>query len=190
MTVDSEQKLSRREVHYDSFDDLLDDAERLAAGRYQQIGNWSLGPILKHLATAMDGSIDGMPLKVPWFLKLLRPVIKPRFLKGPFPSGFQLNKEAAAVLVADPSTTVREGMDAVREGWSVLGPELMPAWVGEQPGTRPWAWWQFDAPDERRRRPDKCEWAETEAEYLDRHDLWWPGEREQLQHDAGEAVPA
>lgn len=85
-------------------------------------------------------------------------------------------------------------MDLARTCWDDIGPLLMAEWVGTRPGTRPWAWWQFDAPDERRRRPGPNgvgEWAETEDEFLDRHGLWWNGEREQLQHDAGgEAVPA
>ena len=124
MAVETKQKLARREVHYDSFQDFLDDAQRLASGQYRQIGNWSLGGILKHLANAMNSSIDGLDsMKVPWFLKLLRPIVKRRFLKGPFPSGFQLNKEAAAVLVADPSTTVEEGMTAVRDAIDRLGRE-------------------------------------------------------------------
>jgi hypothetical protein len=38
------------------------------------------------------------------------------------------------------------------------------------PGTRPWAWWEFDAPETR--RDD-----EAEDEYLDRHGLWLTGER-------------
>ena len=83
---------------------------------------------------------------------------------------------------------------AVRAAWSGLGPELMAAWVGEKPGTRPWGFWQFDAPDERRRRtgPNGVgEWAETEAEYLDRHpDLWWTGERERWRTDAERAADA
>ena len=123
MAVDTQEKLARRKLHYDSFEDLLNDAGRLASGKYHQIGNWSLGRMLKHLANAMHSSIDGVDMKVPWFLKLLRPLIKRRFIKGPFPSGFQLNKEAAAVLVAEPSTTVEEGTTALREAIDRLGRE-------------------------------------------------------------------
>ena len=47
----------RREVHYDTFDDALADAERLAAGDVRTLGNWSYGQILKHLAMAV-GQIE------------------------------------------------------------------------------------------------------------------------------------
>lgn len=39
-----------------------------------------------------------------------------------------------------------------------------------EPGTRPWAWWQFDAPEP---LPE----GEDEVDYLARHALLFPGER-------------
>jgi hypothetical protein len=41
------------------------------------------------------------------------------------------------------------------------------------PGTRPWAWWHLED------HPPRAE-GEAEAEYLTRHDLWLPGERQQF----------
>lgn len=38
-----------------------------------------------------------------------------------------------------------------REAWEELRDELMKAWIAEDPCTRPWAWWAFDAPERRRR---------------------------------------
>ena len=32
------------------------------------------------------------------------------------------------------------------EAWQSLRPTVLPAWAGKHPGTRPWAWWLFDAP--------------------------------------------
>jgi hypothetical protein len=43
--------------------------------------------------------------------------------------------------------------DALRAGWEILRGELLPKWIAEHPGTRPYAWWLFDAP-ERRQRTD------------------------------------
>lgn len=43
--------------------------------------------------------------------------------------------------------------EAMRKGWDELRADLLPAWIDEHPGTRPYAWWEFDAP-ERRRRTD------------------------------------
>lgn len=43
--------------------------------------------------------------------------------------------------------------DAMRAAWEILRGELLPAWIAEHPGSRPFAWWKFDAP-ERRQRTD------------------------------------
>ena len=43
--------------------------------------------------------------------------------------------------------------DAMRIGWNILRAELLPRWIAEHPGHRPYAWWVFDAP-ERRQRTD------------------------------------
>ena len=36
--------------------------------------------------------------------------------------------------------------DALRPEWEKLRDVLLPQFVREHPGTRPWAWWAFDAP--------------------------------------------
>jgi hypothetical protein len=40
---------------------------------------------------------------------------------------------------------------AMRHAWDSLRDELLQQWIAEHPGTRPWAWWKFDAPELRRR---------------------------------------
>lgn len=40
---------------------------------------------------------------------------------------------------------------AVKKVWKALGAELLERWIAENPGTRPFAWWLFDAPEPRRR---------------------------------------
>jgi len=54
--------------------------------------------------------------------------------------------------------------------WNVVRGDELPRWIKERPGTRPYAWWCFDAPE---RRPD----GESEAAYLERHGLLTAGER-------------
>lgn len=55
--------------------------------------------------------------------------------------------------------------------WEQQRDTLLAAWVQERPGTRPWAWWCFDAPED---RPE----GESELAYLARLGLLTPGERE------------
>ena len=41
--------------------------------------------------------------------------------------------------------------DAAKVAWELLRDTLLPRWIKERPGTRPAAWWLFDAPDPKRR---------------------------------------
>ena len=40
---------------------------------------------------------------------------------------------------------------SMQEGWESLRAEILPEWIREHPGRRPYAWWRFDAPEPRRR---------------------------------------
>jgi len=89
--------------------------------------------------------------------------------------------------------------------WQVVGAALTADWVAEHPGSRPFAWWLFQAPELRRERPGRVaalckqfgwqsvpadfrgprygmanprfpELYETETEYLARLNLLLPGE--------------
>jgi len=93
----------RRQVHYTSFDEVLADAERLVRAGALTTGNWSLDQILGHLAVAMEKSIDGLPGKHPWYVRLLgRYIIKPRILKHGMKPGFKLPLEAEEWAVPAP----------------------------------------------------------------------------------------
>lgn len=55
-----------------------------------------------------------------------------------------------------------------RAVWEKYGPSLLARWIEEHPGTRPWAWWAYDAPAELRRR---VQVPEEELSEYDRHHL-------------------
>lgn len=83
--------------------------------------------------------------------------------------------------------------------WQAYGDEVLADWIVEHPGTRPAAWWKLEAPEPRRRVDGGQErhnvklsfglpnvftcaddWSaeyESEADYLARHDLLTPTER-------------
>lgn len=116
MAVVTKKVTNRREVHYDTIDDLLEDAQRLAASEVETVGNWSLGQILKHLGTAFHIGIDGAPLRPSWFVRTVaRMFLKKRFLTKPLPAGFQLPATAAKKLVAPDTTTTEEGLDYLQK---------------------------------------------------------------------------
>jgi hypothetical protein len=39
-------------------------------------------------------------------------------------------------------------LDRLREAWEKVKTEILPEWIRKHPGTRPAAWWEFDAPQE------------------------------------------
>jgi hypothetical protein len=93
---------SRRPVRYNSFDDVLADAERAVQGKAETTGNWSLGRILEHLAIANEKSIDGFGFQAPLPVRMVAGTfLKKRILKQGLKPGFQLPKRGAQVLVPD-----------------------------------------------------------------------------------------
>src|SRR5262245_35613410 len=89
---------ARREIHYASLDELQADAERLAGGNFQTLGNWSYPQILDHLARSMAASLDGFGFKAPWWARtLIAPLAKNSFLTKPMRAGFKLPARAASL---------------------------------------------------------------------------------------------
>ena len=86
-----------------------------------------------------------------------------------------------------------------REAWRLHGAEITAAFIAEHPGRRPAGWWQFEAPALRQRRDGQAHigdhgvtWrgvpigldyhpeCESELQFLHRHELLTPAEKELL----------
>src|SRR5689334_7046407 len=92
--VDTGAVKGRRDVHFNSLDELLLDAEKLAASpTTRTLGNWPLGQLITHLAHTMNHSIDGIAFRAPWYLRVFGWFIKGRVLRNCMPAGFNLPKE-------------------------------------------------------------------------------------------------
>jgi hypothetical protein len=90
----------RRRVRYNSLDEVVADASRAVAASSATTGNWSLGQIIEHLATAHDKFIDGFGFTAPWPMQTLGHLFfKKRILTKGMTPGFKLNSKAAAILV-------------------------------------------------------------------------------------------
>jgi Protein of unknown function (DUF1569) len=98
MAVDTRNTKGRRTLHFDNYQQLLDEVHTLAAVPTRQLGNWSLGQILQHLAKAMNMAIDGPPFKVAFILRVLGPFFKNRVISRPMSSGFRLPKNGAVLI--------------------------------------------------------------------------------------------
>lgn len=102
MEIDTAKVTGRRNVSYSSFTELLADAERLNTGPIQQLGNWTPGQIYRHLALTLNGSVDGLKIVFPWYLRLGARLFKPWILKGSMPAGVKLPARGGEVL--EPGT--------------------------------------------------------------------------------------
>lgn len=142
-TSHARSALQRRRLRFHSFDEALADARRLHQGRYETLGNWSLGRALGHLGQAMHASVEGGTFKVAWWLKIAgRLVLKPMMTRWKFPSGFKLPRRAEAILVPEPDISFEEGMARFESGIErlktstqrgahpVLGPMNVDQWNG------------------------------------------------------------
>jgi Protein of unknown function (DUF1569) len=127
MTVDTKTVQGRRELRFTSIADVIADAERLAAYPDTKIlGNWPLSQLFTHLATAVNGSIDGMPFKAPWFIRLLGPFIKGRVLRNKMSPGLNLSRETEAGFFPAVSSQ-QEALQRLRTAVGRLEKERMTA---------------------------------------------------------------
>jgi hypothetical protein len=114
MTVNTKKVANRRQLHFDRIEDILADVEQLNRGKVKTLGNWSGGQILVHLAGVMNGSIDGIHLRLAWPIRFFGRLLKRRILSKPMPAGFKLKGRAAAALVP-PQTSWQDGVDVIRK---------------------------------------------------------------------------
>lgn len=87
---------NRRKLRFETFDDVIRDAEALAAaeraGTLRPLGNWTLGQALGHVASWARYPLDGYPdmAQPPWLLRMLVPLMKGRFLNKGLPAGVRI----------------------------------------------------------------------------------------------------
>lgn len=112
--VDTKKVTSRRKLRFETLDEVLVEAERLARMPIRLLGNWSYGQILEHLATAIDHYYTGLPVKPSWFMRrIMLPLLKNNLLTKGMPAGIPLPKDAAA-LVPDP-TEIQPALEHLRK---------------------------------------------------------------------------
>lgn len=107
--VKTKAVVGRRTVRYESLTDFLEDAERLANCEVRLLGNWSQGQIYRHLAQALDISIDGADLMPAPMRLMLNLFFKKKFLNNTIPAGFK-----APAKFVPGKTSVEDGLAALR----------------------------------------------------------------------------
>jgi hypothetical protein len=112
--VKTSKVAGRRELHFTSLDDILADAQRLAAGPVRQLGNWSLGQATTHLARTMKMSLDGVQFRAPWYIRMVAPLIKKKMLRDTMRPGFKLPSPAADELIPAGEVSIVQGLTELR----------------------------------------------------------------------------
>lgn len=114
LAVKTTKVQGRRRLNFRSFDELLEDAERVAAGPVKVLGNWSPGQNFKHLATTCHASIDGYPMTFPWYMRAVGYLIrKPLLSSMQMPAGISIPSKEAASLIPAPISS-EEGLAELR----------------------------------------------------------------------------
>jgi hypothetical protein len=86
---------ARRNLSFDSLDRVMPDVDRLLEG-HKTVGNWTLGQICNHLAGAVRFSVEGMPFRFPWIMRVaVAPMVKGSlFRTGKMREGIKLPARA------------------------------------------------------------------------------------------------
>ncbi len=114
MSINTKTVRGRRRLRFASFDELLVEAERLAAApQVRMLGNWPFDRLLIHLAAAVHGSIDGIDETVPGVIRYFGPLLKHWGLRRGFPAGFRLPKGFEAK-VFPPGPATAEALQLLR----------------------------------------------------------------------------
>jgi hypothetical protein len=104
MRVDT-AKASRRRLRFASVDHAIAEADRLvaaaAANRLTLAGNWTLGQILNHLAAWAEFAYTGVPLKIPFIVRLLARPLRGRILRKGFSAGRNIPNVKGGTLATD-----------------------------------------------------------------------------------------
>jgi hypothetical protein len=115
--VDTGKVAGRRELRFESLDEVLAEVDRLAeaerAGRLRRLGNWTLGQTLGHLASWAEYGYTGAPLKPPFFIKWLLRLRKRKFLYGPMRAGVKIPGVEGGTLATEP-LPLEEGLERLR----------------------------------------------------------------------------
>ncbi len=115
MPVDVKAVANRRRVHYDALQDLLEDAEQLGMGEVRALGNRSFVQILQHLTFAMNGSIDGSSLQIPWPIRKVARLMRQRILAGGLTPGFKLSPANDARAWSEIDIGVPAALEGLRQ---------------------------------------------------------------------------
>ncbi len=131
LTLDhSRMNNNRRKLRFNSLEEVLDEAHRIAHAPHVAVGKWSAGQIFQHLAKAYLSSVDESKAKLPLPNRLVAKLLKPILLRYGLPSGVQIepiSEVAAREFLPAENVATEEGLRQLQEATRRLSPEAMTA---------------------------------------------------------------
>jgi hypothetical protein len=109
-------QIARRRLRFESLEDLLREAEQMAARPHRTTGKWTYGQILQHLAKGGDACFDGFGgFRAPWWARwFIAPVMKKRFLTQTMRAGINVPLSETTLMPA-ASISIEEALAHLRK---------------------------------------------------------------------------
>jgi len=127
MSIDTCNVPDRRMLKFSKLSDVIAEADRLLhaerAGKVKQLGNWTLGQALGHLAAWAEYSYTGAPLKPPFFIRWMLRMQKNKFLYSPMRAGVKIPRVAGGTLGTEMMST-EDGLTRMRAAFERLEREM------------------------------------------------------------------
>jgi uncharacterized protein DUF1569 len=125
--IETGKVAGRRILRFETVDQALEEAERLAAAerasRLTQLGNWTLGQALGHVAAWAEFGYTQFPLKTPLIIRLILRLQKKKFLYGQMPAGVRIPGVKGGTLATELMPT-DEGLARLRTVFERLKREV------------------------------------------------------------------
>ncbi len=110
-----------RKLRYTTLAQAMQEAERVAAielkepGRVTNSGRFSVGQVYDHLAKAIDMTTGHLEsFSVPWYAKIIGPLIRPIMVNRPTPRGIKLPSGAQWILWSRENVPLESALEHLR----------------------------------------------------------------------------
>lgn len=108
-------KPTRRKLRFNTLDEALADAHRLANSTIKAHGQWTPGQVVGHVARAINGSIDGVAFRAPLPLRIVGRVIRNIPLNKGLPTGVKIPAYARAKAVPEPNLPIDQAVQQLAD---------------------------------------------------------------------------
>ena len=105
----------RRKLHFNSLDDILNDAKTLAATGVMTSGGWSAGQIVGHITTFIHGAVDGLPFTLPLPARIFGRIGRRVFLAMGFPRGIKIPASVPATIRQPEDMTLEVAVERLTQ---------------------------------------------------------------------------